>query len=57
MFNEVGMWPDVDKQVNYPMKCQLCEIQREEDVDLAHPVISKNGDDDDNNNNTIFTQH
>ena len=33
------MWPEVNKRVNYPIKCQLCEIQRQEDVDFAHPVI------------------
>ena len=33
------MWPEVNKRINYPIKRQLCEIQREENIDFAHPVI------------------
>ena len=30
---------EVNKRINYPIKHQLSEIQREENIDFAHPVI------------------
>ena len=32
------MWPKVNQRINYPIKRQLCEIQRQDDIDFDHPV-------------------
>lgn len=33
------MWPEVNKRINYPIKRQLCEIEAQEDIDFADPVV------------------
>lgn len=32
------MWLEVNPRINYPIKRQLCEIQRQDDIDFDHPV-------------------